>query len=97
MDTSGVGERWVYPAELANAVRGLGLAPRTDTPPALVRDALNDLYRFELRRIRARLIRGDVERHDYLELVVSLRKKYWMLTLPLAGWERICGASTSDL
>ena len=61
---NGMGERWVYPADLADALHGLGLAPRADTPPALVRDALNDLYRFELRRMRARLIRGEFERHE---------------------------------
>ena len=84
---------WSYPPELIDALAPLGLAPRTHTPPTRVRAALNDLYRFELRRARARLIEGSLRRQDYLDVVVSLRKKYWMLTLQPAAWERICAGA----
>ena len=43
---------WVYPPELAAILLTFGLRPTPDTPPALVRDALSDLYRYELRRMR---------------------------------------------
>jgi hypothetical protein len=79
-----------YPPEFMAALASLGLAPTPATPPALVREALNDLYRFELRALRARLITGEFERSTYLELVIGLRKKYWLLTLQLPAWERIC-------
>jgi hypothetical protein len=85
--------RWQYPPELATALGAFGLAPRTGTPPALVRDQLNDLYRFELRRMRGRLLAGDFLRPEYLDRVVALRKQYWPLTLPLAAWEKICAVS----
>ena len=49
---------WTYPDELRSALVRFGLAPTAATPPALVRDALNDLYRYELRRMRDRLRRG---------------------------------------
>jgi hypothetical protein len=81
---------WTYPPELVDALAGFGLAPRTTTPPAVVREALNDLYRFELRRLRERLRAGRVEKPDYLDRVVALRKQYWPLTLPLPAWEKIC-------
>ena len=35
-----------------DALAALGLAPREDTTPELLREQLNDLYRFELRRLR---------------------------------------------
>lgn len=89
--------RWLYPEELLAALLPLGLAPRAHTPPTRVREALNALYRFELRRARERLRRGGVERHDYLDLVVSLRKKYWMLTLQPDAWEKICGSGAPDV
>ena len=75
-------ERWTYPDELGEALLTFG--------PRVVRDALNDLYRFELRRMRDRLRAGLMERPEYLDRVVALRKKYWPLTLPLGAWERIC-------
>jgi hypothetical protein len=84
---------FVYPVEFREALAGLGLAPTSLTPPARVRDALNDLYRYELRRQRDRLRAGAIEKSAYLDIVIALRKKYWLLTLPLPAWERICGDS----
>ena len=83
--------RWTYPDELLAALGDFGLAPTPTTPPATVRDALNDLYRYELRRLRDRLRAGVVVKSDYLDLVVALRKKYWPLTMPLDAWEKLCG------
>ena len=84
-------QRWTYPDELGAALLTLGLRPLESTPPQIVRDALNDLYRFELRRMRDRLRAGEMQKPEYLDRVVVLRKKYWPLTLPLAAWEKICG------
>ena len=81
---------FVYPPEFVAALAGLGLAPTTETPPSLVRAAVNDLYRYELRAARDRLRAGGIEKSAYLEVVVGLRKKYWVLTLPLQAWDRIC-------
>lgn len=81
---------WTYPPELRQALGFLGLAPQAHTPPAVVRGALNDLYRYELRRMRDRLRAGEILKADYLDRVVALRKKYWPLTLQLPAWETIC-------
>ena len=88
------GPRWTYPPELADALSAFGLRPTADTPPALVREALNDLYRFELRRMRERLRAGLVEKSHYVDDVIALRKKYWPLTMQLPVWERICQGET---
>jgi hypothetical protein len=89
-------EEWTYPEELGEVLLTLGLRPRPSTPPQVVRAALNDLYRFELRRMRDRLRAGAMEKSAYLERVVSLRRKYWPLTLPLPAWERICRMKGGD-
>jgi hypothetical protein len=83
-------QEWTYPAELADALLTFGLAPTSATPPTVVRDALNDLYRYEIRRLRQRLLDGDVAREDYVGEVVILRKKYWPLSLQPAHWDAIC-------
>jgi hypothetical protein len=81
---------WTYPPELLSALEGLGLRPTSETPPGVVRDALNDLYRYELRRMRDRLVAGEIARSDYLSLVIATRKRYWPLSLQLPAWEEIC-------
>ena len=82
---------WIYPPEFLDALAGFGLAPTAGTPPALLRDALNDLYRFELRRLRDSLRSGRVEKAKYHDAVIAIRKRYWLLTLSLPAWEKICG------
>ena len=86
---------WTYPPEFLESLAGLGLAPTPATPPALLRDALNDLYRFELRRERDRLRAGATEKSAYLDVVVALRKKYWLLSLQVSAWEAVCAPSPS--
>ena len=66
------GRKWTYPPELADALGAFGLRPTSGTPPALVRDALNDLYRFELRRMREQLRAGAVEKSRYIEDVIAI-------------------------
>jgi hypothetical protein len=81
---------WSYPPEFLDSLAGFGLAPTPATPPALLREALNDLYRYQLRSMRDRLRDGAFEKSAYLGMVVALRKQYWLLSLPLPAWERIC-------
>ena len=83
-------ERWEYPPELLDALTAFGLRPRPETPPRFTRDALSDLYRYEIRRLRERLLAGEVQKADYQGLVIALRKKYWPLTLPPQAWEKMC-------
>ncbi len=77
---------WTYPPEFLDALAALGLAPRPDTPPAFVRAAVNELYKFELRRLRVRYLRGEVAKSEFAGRVIALRKKYWVLTVPAAAW-----------
>jgi hypothetical protein len=63
-----------------------GLAPTTTTDPSFARDALSDLYRYEIRRLRQSLLRGEVPKAEYLPQVIALRRKYWLLSVPIAFW-----------
>lgn len=86
---------WVYPPELLAALAPLGIAPTDHTPPALARDAVDELYKYELRRLRDQLRSGDVERSSYLARIIALRKKDRVLTLPLPAWQKICATTSS--
>ena len=90
-------DRWTYPPEFLEALAGFGLAPRPTSPPALVRGAVDELYKIELRRLRDRYRRGDLAKAALSSEVVRLRKKYWLLTLPLGAWQRICTGKNDDV
>lgn len=65
---------------------GLRVAPAT--PPALAREFVNDLYRHELRRLRDRLLARQIPRTEYKTRVIALRKRYWVLSVPVGRWTR---------
>jgi hypothetical protein len=58
-----------------------GIRPRPTTRPEVVREFVNDLYRYEIRALRDRLLRGEFPKNTYLDRVVTLRNKYSVLAL----------------
>jgi hypothetical protein len=63
-----------------------GLAPLPTTPPARLRDAVRDLYKYEIKRLRGELLAGGIPKRDYANRVVELRKKYPLLSIPTELW-----------
>ena len=52
----------------------------------MLRDAVRDLYRYEIRRLRLSLLAGRIAKRDYADHVVALRGKYPLLSLPVEQW-----------
>jgi hypothetical protein len=63
-----------------------GVQPTPSTCPDLVHEFVNDLYRFEIRRLRASLVRGDIPKAGYRDRVVALRRKYPLVSLKPFQW-----------
>ena len=63
-----------------------GIHPTAETPPQLVYDFVNDLYRYELRRLRNSLVRGEIPKQGYYERVVTLRTKYPLVSFKPHLW-----------
>ena len=61
--------------------RRTDVKPTQSTSPESVREFLNDLYRYELRRLRDRLIRREIAKPDYYAHVVEVRARYRLLSL----------------
>jgi hypothetical protein len=76
-----------YRREVLEALNRHGLAPGPGTPPQFLRDAINDLYRYEIRRLRQRLLRGEFPKAAYVPKVVELRDRYLLLAMPMGEWE----------
>lgn len=63
-----------------------GARPTTETPPQVVYDFVNDLYRYELRRLRHALVTGAIPKAGYYDRVVELRRKYPLVSFKPALW-----------
>lgn len=64
-----------------------GLHPGADTPLTLLREQIDDLYRFEIRRLRDRCRAGEFTTRELRARVVELRKRYLLLSIPVEKWE----------
>jgi hypothetical protein len=58
-----------------------GVRPTPHTNPQLVRDYVRDLYKYEIRRLRERYMRGEFGKAEYWQRVDALRRMYPVLAL----------------
>ena len=75
-----------YKSEILEELARHGLRPRPDTPPARLREQINDLYRIEIRKLRDRCRAGEFSPRELPQRVVELRKRYVLLSIPVARW-----------
>jgi hypothetical protein len=75
-----------FSPHVLDALAGHGLRPRPDTSVDLLRAQVNDLYRYEIRQMRQRLLAGDVAKRDYADAVRALRLRYLLLSVPKDQW-----------
>jgi hypothetical protein len=75
-----------YKREVLEQLAAHGIRPTAATPPDKVHEFLNDLYRYELRRLRDRLLRRDIAKPDYYDRVVEVRHRYPLLSMKLWEW-----------
>lgn len=78
--------RHLYRRDVLDRLWVHGIQPKDTTPPELVREFVNDLYRYELRRLRDRLRRREFPKDSYFGRVVELRRKYSVLSLRADEW-----------
>ena len=75
-----------YRADVLEQLWTHGIQPTGVTPPELIHEFVSDLYRYELRRLRARLVRGEIPKVGYYDRVVELRIKYPLVSLKPQQW-----------
>ena len=63
-----------------------GVIPDRETPPELVHEFINDLYRYEIRKLRERFRAGFIAKPDFANRVDELRRRYPILSLPVGYW-----------
>lgn len=75
-----------YAPAILDALAAHGLCPGPDTLPRTLRDAVNDLYRYEIRRLRDRCRAGEFPSTELAAHVRQLRRRYLLLSTPLPRW-----------
>ena len=75
-----------YRPEVIEELWRHGVHPTPTTPPQLVYEFVSDLYRFELRQLRDRLVRKEIPRTGYYERVVELRRRYPLVSFRADSW-----------
>ncbi|MFN7979937.1 MAG: hypothetical protein U0P30_17530 [Vicinamibacterales bacterium] len=75
-----------YHPEILEALVGHGLVPSAETTPARLREAINDLYRYEIRRLRDRCRAGEFPVAALSTHVRALRTRYLLLSIPVDRW-----------
>jgi hypothetical protein len=65
-----------------------GVRPKDHTPPEVARGFIAELYKFELRKLRDRYVRGEFPKREYHKLVIEIRDRYPVLALTPRQWLR---------
>jgi hypothetical protein len=81
-----VADAFVYRPRVLDELSRHGLRPLPQTGPQQLRDALRDLYRYEIRRLRGDLLAKRFARRAYAARVEALRKRYPLLSVPVELW-----------
>ncbi len=75
-----------YRPEVLEELQRHGLCPKPGTSPERLREQINDLYRFEIRRLRDRCRAGEFSTRELPAHVVALRRRYLLLSIPTPQW-----------
>jgi hypothetical protein len=79
-------DRFRYRADVIEALWAHGAHPTERTPPALVHEFVSDLYRYEIRRLRSRLLQKAFPKREYYGRVVELRQRYRVISMRPEEW-----------
>lgn len=81
-------ETYVYHQPILDELSRHGLQPGATSSPQQLRDAVRDLYKYEIRRLRDAYVRGEFPKPEFAGRVVELRKRYWLLSIPTELWTK---------
>jgi len=77
---------YAYRQEVLEQLAQHGFRPMASTTPQQLRDGLRDLYKYEIKVLRSSFLAGRIAKPDYAGHVIALRKRYWLLSVPLQLW-----------
>ena len=75
-----------YRADVLEQLSRHGIQPSPSTRPEVVHEFVSDLYRYELRRLRGRLLDKHFPKPEYYARVVAVRNRYRVIALKPHEW-----------
>lgn len=72
---------YIYRSDVLRELERHGVKPLAHTRPERVREYVRDLYKYEIRRLRDRMLAGAFPRTEYAARVDALRQQYPVLSL----------------
>ena len=75
-----------YKPEILAQLAEHGVIPKPTTPPVTARGVVNDIYRYELRKLRDRYLVGEFSKQDYYRKVVDVRNRYPVMAVLTRHW-----------
>ena len=81
-------DAYSYHQRILDELARHGLKPRPSSSPQQLRDAVRDLYKYEIKRLRDAYLAGAFPKRDFAGQVIELRKRYPLLSIPTELWTR---------
>lgn len=75
-----------YKATVLEELARHGVVPGDETPPETAHQFVSNLYIFEIRRLKKRMLAGEIPKENYAKRVEDLRTRYPILSLPIRFW-----------
>ena len=75
-----------YQPEILARLLEHGVRPAAGTRPALVFRFLNDLYRYELKRVKQQRAAKHIAPQEYAAHIVALKRRYPLVSVPVRFW-----------
>lgn len=83
-----VPSHYTYRPDVLTSLALHGVIPKSTTSPRFLRGFLNELYRYELRRLRDRVLRGEFPHTELSAHVIVLRQRYPLMSVPVEYWTK---------
>jgi hypothetical protein len=77
---------YVYRQDVLEQLLRHGVRPTDRTRPELVHEFVSDLYRYELRVLRDRLLDKQFPKPEYYGRVVAIRNRYRVIAMKPLEW-----------
>ena len=79
-------QTYIYRPQILDELARHGLKPGPSSTPGQLRDAVRDLYKYEIKRLRGELLAGHFPKSEYAGRVLELRLRYRVLSIPTHLW-----------
>jgi len=83
-----VTDTYAYHDRILSELARHGLVPLATTGPDQLRNAVRDLYKYEIRKLRDDYLARKFPKREFAARVLELRRRYGLLSVPTELWTK---------